>query len=192
MAAPAPVSSGEPSALVPGRACGACTVCCSELTIDTAELRKPQGVPCAHCVAGAGCGIYHTRPPVCRTWFCQWRRYAWLDDAWRPDLSRVLLRASDDAVPPGYASRTGVVFDILGTCDLLLRPRTIEVIARMIDARIATFLSVPGLPGYASGRVLLNPLLDAAVSRRDGEAIAGGLVDAFLLSVLQPKQAIAF
>ena len=165
-------------------------MCCTELTIDTPELKKVQGATCLHCTQGKGCGIYLTRPSVCRMWFCQWRRYAWLDDSWRPDRSRLLLRATDDDVPPGYASLTGVVFDVLGPCEILLELRVVEAVARLVDARIATFLSVPGLPGYASGRVLLNPILDAAVRSGDGNALGTGLVNGFLVSVLHSKEAI--
>lgn len=173
--------------LVPGRACGACTACCKELTVETDTIRKVQGVLCVHCTPGTGCGIYQQRPEICRTWFCQWRRYAWLDDAWRPDRSQLLLRATDDDVPPGYASGIGIVFDMLGPCEILLRSATMDVIATLIDAGIATFLSVPGLPGWASGRVLLNPSLETAVRDRDGDTVQARLVDAFLLSALHPK-----
>lgn len=176
--------------LVPGRVCGACNVCCRELTIETPELNKVQGVMCQHCVAGQGCTLYPNWPPICRSWFCQWRRYAWLDDSWRPDRSQLLLRATDDDVPSGYASRTGVVFDVLGPCGLLTQPHVIEAIAGLMLRRVVVFLSVPGLPGQATGRVFLNPLLDAALRERDGDALARGLVDAFLRSVLAPREAI--
>jgi hypothetical protein len=178
--------------LVPGRECGECTVCCIVATIDSPEFKKVQGVACQHCLPGSGCGIYLTRPPVCRIWYCQWRRLAWLDDSWRPDRSQIMLRPTDDEVPPGYASPTGIVFDILGPCDILLAEKVIEAVGNLIDARIATFLSVPGRPGYASGRVFLNPLLDAAVRHRDGDALGKGLVDGFLLSVLHPQEPITF
>jgi hypothetical protein len=170
--------------------CGACNVCCRELTVETPELSKLQGVLCQHCVPGQGCALYPNWPPVCRTWFCQWRRYAWLDDAWRPDLSQLLLRATDDDVPAGYASRTGVVVDVLGPCELLTQPHVIEVIARLMVGGVAVFLSVPGLPGQATGRVLLNSRLGIALRERDGDALARGLVDAFLRSVLTPAEAI--
>ena len=166
-------------------------MCCSELTIDTPEFKKVQGVLCPHCMPGKGCGIYPDWFPVCRTWFCQWRRYAWLDDAWRPDRSRLLLRATDDEVPGGYASAAGVALDLHGPCEILLEERVIEVIGRLVDARVPTFLSVPGRPGHAGGRVFLNPLLALAVGDRDGDAIGRGLVDAFLRAVLHPQEAIA-
>lgn len=173
--------------LVPGRKCGACTACCKELTVETDALRKVQGVLCMHCTPGTGCGIYQQRPEICRTWFCQWRRYAWLDDEWRPDRSQLLLRATDDDVPQDYAAAIGIVFDLIGPCEVLLWPATLDVIATLIDAGIATFLSVPGLPGWASGRVLLNPSLEAAVRERDGDTMQARLVDAFLMSALHPK-----
>jgi len=175
------------AALVPGRECGGCTVCCKELTIETDAIRKVQGVLCVHCTPGSGCGIYQQRPEICRTWFCQWRRYAWLDDTWRPDRSQLLLRATDDDVPKGYASGIGVVFDVLGPCEILLQPAALNVIATLIDAGIATFLSVPALPGWAGGRVLLNPSLEAVVRDRDGDRMMERLFDAFQLSALHEK-----
>lgn len=177
--------------LVPGRECGACTVCCSELTIESEILHKVQGVLCVHCTPEAGCGIYHSRPDVCRDWYCQWRRYAWLDESWRPDRSGLLLRATDDDVPDGFASSIGIVIDVLGGCDRLLPLETMEVIGSLIDAGVATFLSVPSLPGFTCGRVLLNPMLEDAVRSGDGDVMRARLVDAYLMSALHPKQAIA-
>ncbi len=176
--------------LVPGRECGSCTVCCKEPTIDSDAFRKVQGVLCVHCT-GSGCGLYDRRPEVCRGFYCQWRRYGWLDDAWRPDRSQIMLRATDDDVPQGYASGIGVVFDLLGSCDILLRQQTLDVMATLIDDGIATFLSVSALPGWTSGRVLLNPSLEAAIRDRDGDAMQAELIDAFLLSALHPKTLIA-
>jgi hypothetical protein len=181
------VSQDLHAGLVPGRECGSCTVCCKEPSIESDEFRKVQGVLCVHCTPGGGCGIYQQRPAVCRDFYCQWRRYAWLDDAWRPDRSQMMLRATDDDVPEGYASGVGVVFDMLGPCDILLRPATLDVMATLIDAGIATFLSVQALPGWTSGRVLLNPSLAAVVRDRDGDTMRTRLVDAFLLSALHPK-----
>ena len=176
--------------LVPGRTCGTCTVCCKELTIDTDAIRKVQGVTCVHCIPNGGCAIYPRWPEICHDWFCLWRRYAWLDDSWRPDRSRILLRATDDDVPAGYAAGPGVVVDVLGTCDILLRHEVVTAIARLVAAGVATFLSVPGLPGYAGGRVLLNPSLEAPVRDGDGDTLQRRLVEAFLRSAVHPKTAI--
>jgi len=176
--------------LVPGRTCGGCTVCCKELTIDTDALRKVQGVTCVHCIPSGGCTIYPRWPAICRDWYCLWRHYAWLGDSWRPDRCQILLRATDDDVPAGYAAGPGVVVDILGPSDVLLRYEVVMVIVRLVAADVATFLSVPGLPGYASGRVLLNPSLLVPLHDGDGDTLRRRLVEAFLRSALHPKVAI--
>ncbi len=180
--------SGDAHAgLVPGRSCGSCTACCKELTIESDALRKVQGVLCVNCTPGTGCELYDRRPDACRDFYCQWRRYAWLDDAWRPDRAQIMLRATDDDVPEDYASAVGIVFDLFGPCEILLRPATLDVIGTLIEGGVATFLSVSGLPGWTSGRVLLNPSLVAVVRDRDGDTMRARLVDAFLLSALHPK-----
>jgi hypothetical protein len=75
--------------LVPGRACGACTACCFEITIDDLQMQKPPRQTCMHCVS-AGCAIYADRPGDCRTWFCAWRRIADLPDHLSPDRCGLL------------------------------------------------------------------------------------------------------
>lgn len=162
-------------------------MCCKEPTIDSDTFSKVQGVLCVHCAEGTGCAIYNRRPEVCRDFYCQWRRYAWLDESWRPDRSQIMLRATDDDVPDGYVSSVGIVVDLLGPCEILMLPATLEVIATLIDQGIATFLSATALPGWTTGRVLLNASLGDAVRDRDGDAMQAGLVDAFLLSALHPK-----
>jgi hypothetical protein len=84
--------------LVPGRECGECVACCKILEIEKPELQKPADVLCKHCV-GAGCGIYETRPTVCRTWFCLWRRIDQLPDYLRPDRCGVVF-SLDQHDPP--------------------------------------------------------------------------------------------
>ena len=72
------------------RGCGDCTACCTVLTVDTPELKKPAGTPCVHLTA-AGCGIHAIRPRICRTWFCAWRRVGGMPDEARPDRSGLLV-----------------------------------------------------------------------------------------------------
>jgi len=74
---------------VPGRACGTCTQCCKVFHI--AELAKPAGVWCRHCVQGAGCGIHPTRPVQCRDFFCLWMTEASVPDEWKPERARMTL-----------------------------------------------------------------------------------------------------
>jgi hypothetical protein len=64
-------------------------MCCKLLAID--ELAKPLDRWCAHCKPGKGCGIYDTRPPPCRTFFCGWMTDGGFGPEWRPDRAKFLL-----------------------------------------------------------------------------------------------------
>jgi hypothetical protein len=83
---------------VPGRECGECIACCRLPQIDAPELQKPAGVLCPH-NNGGGCGIYESRPEICRDWFCIWRRVGNLPDAARPDRCGVMFELSQPARP---------------------------------------------------------------------------------------------
>lgn len=48
--------------------CGTCTMCCKLLGVED----KPAGKWCPHCTQGRGCGIYETRPELCRVYKCGW------------------------------------------------------------------------------------------------------------------------
>jgi hypothetical protein len=75
--------------IVPGRACGACAMCCKLQHI--AELQKPIGVWCPHVVLGKGCGIYGERPGSCRQFFCLWMQDKDLGPEWKPDRAKFVL-----------------------------------------------------------------------------------------------------
>ena len=115
--------------VVPERACGACTLCCTVLRVD--ELGKPGGVPCRHLRAGApGCGIHATRPTICRRYRCLWLQGG-LEEEDRPD-------------------RLGAVLDLLtqaGTTHLAVReaePGALERSPRLraVAERYRAFLPV--------------------------------------------------
>ena len=72
------------------RACGDCVACCVLPDIDTPELKKPEGQVCPHCT-GKGCGVYATRPEVCRTFNCAWKRIASMPPETRPDRLGVMF-----------------------------------------------------------------------------------------------------
>ena len=55
----------------PMRSCAGCTACCTVL--DVPELDAPSFVSCRH-LTGGGCGIHATRPPICRSYHCEWAR----------------------------------------------------------------------------------------------------------------------
>src|ERR1700685_4410236 len=88
-----------------GNDCGSCTVCCMALRVI--ELDKEAGRYCQHCLPGKGCGIYETRPEVCRGFLCGWRRVPQLGEEWRPGKSRALLPAQDGENVPGGCRAVG-------------------------------------------------------------------------------------
>jgi len=77
--------------VLPNRACGDCTMCCT-------VLKKPGGVPCVH-LGSHGCSIHAVRPTICRTWFCAWRRVASMPEEARPDRSGLLVSLNFNREP---------------------------------------------------------------------------------------------
>ena len=82
--------------LVPGRQCGACTLCCKVLNIPA--LNKPENVWCGHCKQGTGCTIYQSRPEVCRDFYCSYRLSADIPEVWFPLKSKIMLRADPGGI----------------------------------------------------------------------------------------------
>lgn len=80
----------------PERRCGDCTACCSGvLRIESAEISVGPGRPCRHC-GEAGCGIYQSRPDVCRQFVCGWLVGSSPLPNWmRPDCSGVIVLAAE-------------------------------------------------------------------------------------------------
>jgi hypothetical protein len=78
-------------ALVPGRSCGTCGMCCKVPSIK--ELNKPAGRWCIHAVRGSGCAIHPNRPRTCREFFCSWLVDPNLGPEWKPEVSRFILSA---------------------------------------------------------------------------------------------------
>ena len=86
----APDSALPPAlALVPGRECGTCMMCCKVLHVP--ELDKPAGPWCGNALPGRGCAIYAERPGSCVDFWCGWRLDGKLGPEWKPDRARFLL-----------------------------------------------------------------------------------------------------
>lgn len=79
----------ERSPVVPGRACNTCTMCC--WVLDIAELAKPAGAQCPHCIGGSGCGIYADRPRVCGEFYCGYLALPFVHARWFPDDCRMMI-----------------------------------------------------------------------------------------------------
>ena len=103
------VASGSVSAepgVVPGRACGTCKLCCKVAAVE--EFAKPMAVWCPHCQRGNGCAIYISRPPSCRSFYCQWMLVPGLGDEWKPERAKFALVRTEGGhrltalVDPGY------------------------------------------------------------------------------------------
>ena len=76
--------------------CGKCSACCLSIGVRDAKsgLDKAEWVACPH-LRDHGCGIYPTRPDVCKCWCCIWKTFS--DEAeLRPDRCGLLLSIQPD------------------------------------------------------------------------------------------------
>lgn len=78
------------------RHCGNCSACCSGvLRLEVEGNPIYPGHPCRHC-RGIGCGIYTSRPEVCRNFVCGWLQGDSSLPRWlRPDRSGIILLAAE-------------------------------------------------------------------------------------------------
>jgi len=96
------------SHVVPGRACGTCTLCCKVAAVE--EIGKPNGVWCSHCKSGRRCTIYDQRPPSCRSFYCQWMLERGLGPEWKPERAKFAMVRTEGGrrltalVDPGFPS----------------------------------------------------------------------------------------
>lgn len=86
-----------------GRSCGPCDLCCTVLRVD--ELRKLGGTRCVHQRSDPpGCGIYDSRPGICRAYRCLWLRGG-LEEGDRPDRTGAVIDLATSEGPPYLAIR---------------------------------------------------------------------------------------
>lgn len=181
--------------LIAKRECGECMVCCQYLSINTAELKKPADTLCGNCVVNRGCSAYETRPNVCRTWHCLWRRTESLPEALRPDKSNALFSLKI-SFEPRYVFENAYI-----VCMALTEPSVFDNPA--VSAAIDMFVEEASLPVWLShggGKSLVWPgreLADAIVNPRTTQwhhlvAQGRGWLDRFntMLEPLQDRQAM--
>jgi hypothetical protein len=148
--------------LVPGRQCGECKVCCIVPPIDEPEMQKQPNALCRH-RSQCGCDIYENRPAPCRTYFCGWRRLAFLDDDWRPDRSGVLI---ESGTPATVGSGSWVLILVGNPLKTVRQQRFLDFVTRNIDQNVIMFLGLPGSRGQAKAAVALNtPEMRAAAAQ---------------------------
>ena len=140
--------------LVPGRECGDCQACCIVTAIDKPEIQKMSGAACKHSLCG-GCDIYETRPQVCRTYYCGWRRMNLFPDNWRPDKSGLFIELEADQ-PPQFQP-IGISIMLTGNpLKSIRQPDFIDFVARNVSNNIALYLGMPGPRGKQAARLPLN------------------------------------
>lgn len=87
--------TGDLVAVVPGRSCDSCTLCCK--VIGVPALAKPRGQDCSHCDIGRGCRIYASRPGACADFYCSYLLSPALGEEWKPLTSKLVLGYMADA-----------------------------------------------------------------------------------------------
>jgi hypothetical protein len=168
-------------ALVPGRACGECTICCSALNIDKPEVQKASGVLCQHC-NGGGCAIYETRFDVCRSFHCGWLQLPSLDDKWRPDRSGVFIEFQ---LLNGV---TGLSLMLVGNpLKTVRQPWFVDFIANGVVQNVPLWMTLPGPPGHEGAQSLTN-----TQKVREAAATSRAALRALLEVQLKRLQAYAF
>jgi hypothetical protein len=141
--------------VLPARACGDCTVCCTVLKVDTPDFAKPADVPCANLGAG-GCTIHPVRPPVCRTWFCAWRRVAALPDEARPDRSGLLVSLNFRREPQNLFEGVAITVRLLPGSTAIADGMAGRVLDGLCDALVPVWFS------DGSRKMLMHPDHDVA------------------------------
>jgi hypothetical protein len=155
------------------KTCGPCQVCCVALKIKAPQLRKDAQIPCPHLVE-KGCGIYESRPAVCRSFLCGWRLMPELDASWRPDLSGVMLLPLPEAqIAKSYrAAGPGWVL-VISDAKKAITPRLGRLAAAMVKRHTALFLSV------MTPRIQINEQLEAAAAADDLDGVMRVLRQAY-------------
>lgn len=173
--------------LVEGRECGECTACCIELTIEDPKLVKLPGVPCEHLLKKGGCSIYSDRPETCKRWYCMWRFMPLLDDSWRPDLKGIMIKRIFDNIPPAYAGKIALNFEIIGKKSVVKDIDFIEVLGGYILQGFPCFISF-GKPRFALQMVFLNDKLRPAIESRNLPLLKELLSSALKACIKSPSE----
>lgn len=164
--------------LIPGRECGSCTVCCVVPAIDDPALTKPAGTACRNCT-GTGCGIYVSRPQICRDFVCEWRRMALLDEDWRPDRSGVLVTGRS---LPGEAGEDipAIVMTIFAGHDVIFDQGFATLVAVSVDQGREVILSLPADDSSGAWEMQLRQFVAAGVAAGSLAEVGEGIRRAYV------------
>lgn len=76
------------------KTCGTCNLCCKVLAVQA--VPTPRSTWCVHARTKKGCAIYGNHPPACRAFVCEWLRSPHLDEDWKPEVSKFVMRLESD------------------------------------------------------------------------------------------------
>lgn len=156
--------------VLPDRECGDCTECCTVLTVDTPDFKKPAGTPCVNLTA-RGCSIHAVRPTICRTWFCGWRRVAGLPEEARPDRSGLLVSLNFVREPQNCFEGVSINVRLLEGSDALANGMAATVLDSLCDQLVPVWFS------DGSKKMLMHPENDVAGFVLSGDAAPAHLQD---------------
>jgi len=155
---------------VPGRECGSCTACCTELLVDAPDFRKLAGVRCANLCGDRGCAIRETRPRVCSDFECGWRLLAGLGEEWRPDRCGIVLLPKTKGNPAGYLANNGMQIMVLRR-EAIHNKELPGLIAACVKACVPLFLTVAAQAGHHAKSAFLNEVVESAIRDRDRQGL---------------------
>ncbi len=115
---------------IPARACGDWVAGCQVLNIDEPDMVKPADQMCMHCT-GTCCAIYDSRPAVCRSWDCLWRRIGSMPLETRPDRLGVLFTIVRQTEPQTPFDRLYFVGRSTAAPEALNKQATLDVAAML-------------------------------------------------------------
>lgn len=145
------------------RQCGDCSTCCTVLTVNSPDFKKPAGTPCSH-LGPHGCGIHAVRPHICRTWFCAWRRVARLPDEARPDRSSLLVSINFVREPQNCFEGVSINVRMLAGSRAIGNGMAATVLDALCDQLVPVWFS------DGSKKMLMHPENDVARLVLSGEA----------------------
>jgi Fe-S-cluster containining protein len=137
------------------RECGGCTACCVTLKVDTPDLKKAAGTPCPQ-LAATGCTIHPSRPTICRTWFCAWRRVATLPDDARPDRCGLIVSVTFNRDSRNAFEAIALTVLALPGSDAIATGMAARVLDALCDRPIAAWFS------DGARKMLMHPENDVA------------------------------
>lgn len=144
------------------RACGDCGACCTVLTVDSPDFKKPAGTPCTH-LTSQGCSIHAVRPDICRTWFCAWRRVADMPDEARPDRSGLLVSLNFEREPRNCFEGVSINVRALADTDAIDKGIAATIFDSLCDRLVPVWFS------DGSRKMLMYPENDVAHAVLSGE-----------------------